>query len=169
MPGPMPPSPLQVDLRRHFNTQEEDLMKTNMLARTVACATLALAAQMASAVCLQDQYGGQYNITYNAPRTTITGTYSTSGGVCGATWSLIGSWVTKGSVRHQELTAANPDPLGAGSDCVPMFKLKGKYPNFAWYYTGGYGAQESRFVACTPAASSAAESMRSVSGTGISK
>jgi hypothetical protein len=64
--------------------------------------------------------------------------------------------------RDRRCRAAPPGPL-------QMFKLKGRFPNFAWYDPSGYGAQQSRFVACTPAASIGAESFLSVSGTGIWK
>ncbi len=110
---------------------------------------LIMASQASFAVkkasCLQDQYGNQYNVVYDTTTDSITGTMTTAQGCPATTWPLIGSY--RGKVM--EITAANPDL----SSCVNMYMLKGSYPNFAWFYANGYGAQESAYVACGAPAS----------------
>jgi len=58
----------------------------------------------------------------------------------------LGSFVRSGGTKL-ELTAVNP--LGDGDpNCIPTYKLKGTYPNMAWYYTFEYGDQEFTFTSC---------------------
>jgi hypothetical protein len=122
------------------------------LLKVVSVLALAGGAQWSLADCIQDQYGFQYNITYDTAHQSITGTATFAG--CPATvWPLTGSYVRKGSLKIQQITAANPD---SGPECRTMVMLKGNYPNFAWYYDNGYGGQASKFVACGRAVSEAA-------------
>lgn len=103
-------------------------------------------AASAQAVCLQDQFGNQYNFTIDASHKYVYGTVTAVQGCESQTWVLIGSYTSGPLVV--ELTAANPLGDFDGGGCISEYKLKGNYPNFAWYYADGYGAQESTFVAC---------------------
>jgi hypothetical protein len=94
-------------------------------------------------LCRQDQFGNQYNFTIDQAHKFVFGTVTNAQGCPGGPWPLTGSYTTGPLVL--ELTAANPE--GAGG-CVTIYKLKGNYPNFAWYYETGYGAQESAYVDC---------------------
>lgn len=102
--------------------------------------------QIAEARCSQDQYGNQYTYTLDRTTQSITGTVLNVQNCSVQVWPLIGSYARQAGVRVQQLTAANPDP---NSSCVAMYMLKGDYPNFAWFYESGYGAQEATFVACS--------------------
>lgn len=130
-------------------------MKARSSALLFACACTAGASALAAPPneCVQDQYGNQYNLVYDGATQSITGTVNMV--QCpGSTWSMIGSYTKKGGVRTQEITAA-ADVTDAA--CVVMIKLKGAYPNFAWYYTTGYGAQESTYSSCSADAASAGQ------------
>lgn len=107
---------------------------------------LLAAAASSEAVCVQDQFGNQYNFTVDAAHKYVYGTVTAVQGCEAETWTLIGSYTTSPLVT--ELTAANPLGDFDGNGCISEYKLKGNYPNFAWYYFDGYGAQESAFVAC---------------------
>jgi hypothetical protein len=100
--------------------------------------------------CLQDQYGNQYNFTVDSEHKYLYGSVTNVQG-CASPWPLTGSYTTGPLVV--ELTAANPTP----GVCVSTYKLKGNYPNFAWYYEFGYGAQEATFVTCGSAPTAKAE------------
>jgi hypothetical protein len=108
----------------------------------------------AQAMCVQDQYGGQYDFTIDSAHTYLYGSATMPAGLCGApVWLLTGSFVNSGGTKY-ELTAANP--LGESDpSCIATFKIKGTYPNGAWYYTGGYGGQEFQLIDCVAAAASA--------------
>ena len=101
--------------------------------------------------CLQDQYGNQYVFTVDSAHKYLYGQALMAQGCSAPTWTMLGSYTT-GPVGI-ELTASNPlgnsDPF-----CIQTFKLKGNYPNFAWYYDFGYGNQEATFATCltTPTA-----------------
>lgn len=96
-------------------------------------------------MCVQDQYGNQYNFWIDTAHNYLYGTATIQG--CSATvWDLTGSYYA-GFGPPFELTMANP--LGTGDPvCVSTAKLKGAYPNGEWYYTTGYGAQPFAFVTC---------------------
>lgn len=96
--------------------------------------------------CVQDQYGNQYNFTVDTAHKYLYGTVTSVQGCEADTWTLIGSY-TNGPLVV-ELTGANPHGDFDAEGCIAQFKLKGNYPNFAWYYADGYGAQESQFVEC---------------------
>lgn len=121
-----------------------------MRALLLAAGLAVFAPAVASAqFCLQDQYGIQYNFTVDSEHKYLYGT-ATMPGLCTVNvWPVIGSYTTGPLVV--ELTAANP--LGAGDACVNTYKLKGNYPNFAWYYEFGYGAQEATWATCGSAPS----------------
>jgi hypothetical protein len=107
--------------------------------------------------CLQDQYGNQYNFTVDSEHKYLFGTVTSAQGCTIPVWPILGSYTTAPLVV--EITAANP--AGAGDNCVLAFKLKGNYPNFAWYYEFGYGDQEGTWTTCltSPAASPSAGGM----------
>jgi len=100
--------------------------------------------------CLQDQYGNQYNFEVDSAHKYVYG-YVIAAQECDAkVWYLTGSYVGK----NLELTAANP--LGDNdTKCVPTFKIKGRFPNAAWYYVDGYGDQEFQWSPCTQTKSNA--------------
>ena len=101
----------------------------------------------AQSMCLQDQYGNQHNFEFDFVHNYVYGTTTMAQGCDEPNWVLIGSWVKQPGGAVVELTAANP--LGdADIGCISEFKLKGNYPNFAWYYAFGYGSQESTYVDC---------------------
>lgn len=118
------------------------MKQTSILAfGLVLVATAALAGDL----CLQDQYGNQYDFVIDSEHRYVYGTMTSVQGCDAPVWPLLGSYV--GGPLTVELTAANP--LGDGDfACISEFKLKGQYPNFAWYYDTGYGAQESAWVSC---------------------
>lgn len=105
---------------------------------------LLMPAVASAQMCLQDQFGNQYNFTIDNAHKYVYGTVTNAQGCPGGLWPLTGSYTTGPLVL--ELTAANP--LGADQGCISTYKLKGNYPNFAWYYDFGYGAQESSYVPC---------------------
>ncbi|MBI5444582.1 MAG: hypothetical protein HY900_25630 [Deltaproteobacteria bacterium] len=108
--------------------------------------TVAVVAGRAQTLCLQDQYGNQYNFTVDRTQTYVYGT--TIGAGCGAVeWPITGSFVQQDGIIL-ELTASNP--LGVSDNCVLTYKLKGKYPYAAWYYEDGYGGQEFTWADCAP-------------------
>jgi hypothetical protein len=96
-------------------------------------------------VCVQDQYGNQYNFTIDRTHAYLYGTATNAQGCDAAPWPLIGSYVDSPAGLVVELTASRPlDSL----PCVATYKLKGIWPKFPWYYESGYGAQEATFVSC---------------------
>jgi hypothetical protein len=106
-----------------------------------------LLAGTANAVCIQDQYGGQYELTLDPAHLYAYGTADAVG--CDATfYFLTGSVVPLAAGGFAlEVTAANP--LGDfDNECIATFKLKGQFPNFAWYYDDGYGGQEASWAGC---------------------
>lgn len=110
----------------------------------IAVAALSVA-PFASALCIQDQYGNQYEITLNPDTKSITGavTIVQLGGVV---QTLSGSYVFGEKIlgRIQQLTFADP------SNPNRLYMLKGNYPKFGWYYDGVYDAtQDSVFGNCT--------------------
>ena len=111
------------------------------------CATLAKAlsaeAPAIFASCLIDQFGNKYEFTIDKDHKYVYGTVTNV--QCGDTWPLSGSYVKKAGFFQLELTAANPND---GDACVPIYKLKGAYPNAAWYYVTGYGDQEFTYTVC---------------------
>lgn len=126
------------------------------LCKSVIVAGLAGVALPSMADCLQDQYGNQYNITFDTVHFSITGTAKMA--QCGGDeWPLVGSYAGADfNKRQQALVFANA--TNNASCTFGPFMLKGKYPKFAWYYTTGYGGQESKFVACTAEAAPTASS-----------
>jgi len=115
-----------------------------------ACEAALLAhSDVPSAFCVFDQAGNQYSFSRDLtdPQGNyLLGTVTNNQGCASTTWYLLGSFVRSGGTKL-ELTAVNPlgdhDP-----NCVPTYKLKGTYPNMAWYYTFGYGDQEFAFTSC---------------------
>ncbi len=107
-----------------------------------------LYAGTAGAMCVQDQYGNQYNFVVDTINSYVYGSMISAQGCDAPTWYLTGSYYPDAGPGPQyELTAANP--LGdADSSCIATYKIKGTYPNGAWYYTSGYGGQEFTFVSC---------------------
>ncbi len=105
-----------------------------------------------STACLQDQYGNQYNFTIDTVHNYLYGTATPSSTQCPSPpWALTGSYVQTGAGLALELTAAMP----SGASCVPIYTLKGDFPNFDWYYDYGISTtpQQSKFVACGTAVS----------------
>lgn len=129
-------------------------MKSTSIRRTVSSLAKAIAVVGISSValpsmadCIQDQYGNQYNLTFDTTHFSITGTAKMA--QCGGDeWPIVGSYSGSDfNKRQQAITFANAT---ANASCTfGPFMLKGKYPKFAWYYNTGYGGQESKFVACT--------------------
>jgi len=132
---------------------------------SIICATLffvCLSVGLASALCIQDQYGNQYDFTVDVPSGYLYGVM-VSGQACDAPiWYLTGSYVKSGGVQY-ELTPANP--LGdADGSCIATYKVKGTYPNGEWFYTGGPGGQAFTFQACI--AADTADNASNDAGTG---
>lgn len=99
-------------------------------------------APLASAECIQDQYGNQYNITLDTTNKAISG-FAIMNQRGGERWTLSGSYVGSGSFRIQQITMA--DSL----DSNRLYMLKGRYPNFGWYYDGVFDpVQNAAFTAC---------------------
>ncbi|WP_374569369.1 hypothetical protein [Ideonella sp.] len=117
--------------------------------KQVKIAALALAAVFSAPAvmaqeCLQDQYGNQYNVTFDAVNKSITGV-ATVVQRNNEQWTLSGSYATNktGTKRkEQQLTMTD------SGNTNQLYMLRGVYPNFAWYYNGAYGAQEGTWVAC---------------------
>lgn len=89
--------------------------------------------------CLQDNYGNQYQfLFFNTLDQQIFGIVNNV--QCPTdVLTMIGSWtVDKSDKVVLEFTVANN--TGSGAVCVPLYELKGTYPNSAWYYTSGGGA-----------------------------
>src|SRR5262245_23631086 len=86
---------------------------------------------LAGAFCVQDQYENQYNITVDASHGYLYGTVSNAQG-CATDWPVTGSYVPTTEGLAFELTAANP--LGNMDTCQPIYKLRGRYPAFSWFY-----------------------------------
>jgi hypothetical protein len=108
--------------------------------------------------CVQDQYGNQYKFALDATHQYITGSATNAQGCSGSTWPLLGSYTYTEKGILVEFTLVNPS---SDSGCVNAYKLKGIWPNSAWYYEGGYGAQEFTFVPCgTALAADAAKAGR---------
>jgi hypothetical protein len=101
--------------------------------------------------CIQDQYGDQYNYTVDKAANYVYGsvTVSPSFDCPGGPWPITGSYVSSTSGNGFEVTAANPDPSSPA--CVPMFTLKGIWPNFDWYYVTGPSStpQAGTWVPCS--------------------
>ncbi|UCG44888.1 MAG: hypothetical protein JSV58_05720, partial [Candidatus Bathyarchaeota archaeon] len=97
--------------------------------------------------CLQDQYGSLYEFNIDPEHRYLYGQYICNQDCEAKIWYLLGSYVFTAKGPMIELTAANP--LGeADPFCVTTFKVKGIYPNAAWYYEWGYGAQEFTWIRC---------------------
>jgi hypothetical protein len=99
--------------------------------------------------CLQDQYGDQWNFFTDFDHRSFAGTVTMAQGCADPTFHMIGSYVR----RVFAFTAINP--LGDGDpNCIATFMVKGAYPNSAWFYDTGFGAQEFTWAMCgtTPAA-----------------
>lgn len=127
-------------------------MKKVFFAVFLAVLGFALMAGSSEAMCIQDQYGNQYDFTVDSTHKYLYGVMYSAQGCNAAVWYLTGSYNAGGGPPY-ELTAANP--LGDGDVCVATYKIKGTYPGGAWYYTTGYGGQEFTFVNCgAPAAAS---------------
>ena len=88
--------------------------------------------------CLQDQYGNKYSFTVDPAHQYLYGSMTRySAEPCGAqVWPLTGSYITTEAGTGLELTVANP-AASADTYCVVQYKLKGKFPNFQWYYPNG--------------------------------
>ncbi len=97
-------------------------------------------------LCVQDQYGNQYNLVEDPVHRSLTGTMTNVQGCSSTSWPAVGSYVrlTPNGVTIVEITCANPDPFG----CVSIFKLKGTWPEAEWYYEFGYGAQAFIYAPC---------------------
>ena len=110
-----------------------------------------LSTAAAVAMCIQDQYGNQYDFTIDYTNNYLYGTVTMAQGCDATVWYVTGSYYGGGGPPY-ELTAANP--LGdADLFCVTTFKIKGIYPDGEWYYTTGYGAQPFTWLPCgAPAA-----------------
>jgi hypothetical protein len=112
----------------------------------LACILVSLMVNIGQAKCVQDQVGNQYEFYVDPAHHYLYGEMRSAQGCDAPVWYLIGAWVPAGGTKY-ELTASNP--LGdADTHCVPVYKIKGLYPNGAWYYTEGYGDQEFQFVPC---------------------
>jgi hypothetical protein len=135
-------------------------MSTRKIVVAVAATAAAFAGGgpvLAQSFCLQDQYGNQYNLAFDATYGSLTGTVVSAQGCIGE-YSLLGTfeyavWPQQGLVLA--VTAANS--LGDGdSACIRTFMLRGAFPNFAWYYASGYAGQEATWAACgSPGAAAA--------------
>ena len=120
----------------------------------VAMAVALCIAPNVQAVCLQDQYGNQYDFTVDVAHTYLFGVVRSGQGCTAPVWHLTGSYIPLATDFEQgvqyELTGANP--LGDGDIiCVPTYKIKGTLYDGAWYYTDGYGNQEFTFSFCDAA------------------
>jgi hypothetical protein len=95
--------------------------------------------------CFQDQYGNRYVFTVDAEHHYLYGAaVNESSAQCARKWYLLGSYSDDG---RYELTATNP--LGDGDPpCVPAYKIKGIWPDGAWYYSTGFGNQEFTWATC---------------------
>lgn len=123
------------------------LRTLSKLCQGVVVAGLASAALPSLADCIQDAYGNQYFLNFDTVHQTITGNAKMV--QCdGAVWALVGSYSGANFNRRQQ-TIAFANSNDAPNCQFGPFMLKGKYPNYAWYYTYGYGGQDGKFVACT--------------------
>jgi hypothetical protein len=115
----------------------ERRIKMRMLCSVLVCLVLVSGMVYGQTACIQDQYGDQYNYTVDKATTYVYGTATIAPTFeCpGGPWPITGSYVTSTSGNGFELTAANPDP--SSITCVPIFTLKGTWPNFDWYYLTG--------------------------------
>lgn len=108
---------------------------------------LALSCSLAHAECLQDQATGyQFVFTNDKVHKYVYGT-GNFGTVCSgaSTWPLTGSYTVDASgILALELTAANPSV----DNCVPIFTIKGPFPNFEWYYDTGIVGVTGTWVSC---------------------
>jgi len=94
--------------------------------------------------CLQDQYGNQYdNLAVDIQHHIITGTVINNQG-CTGSWSMIGSYVINSNQVIMEITAAN-----SGTDCQPVYTLRGVYPAAYWNYDTGWGNQPFVYTGCS--------------------
>jgi hypothetical protein len=107
------------------------------LCSVLVCLMLVSGMVYGQTACIQDQYGDRYNYTVDKATMYVYGTATMAANFeCpGGSWSITGSYVTSTSGNGFELTAANPDP--SSPTCVPIFTLKGIWPNFDWYYVTG--------------------------------
>jgi hypothetical protein len=99
--------------------------------------------------CLQDQYGNQYtNLVQDSTHDIVTGTVINNDSYCvGIPWSMIGSWTVNSSGKViLELSVANN---GNPSQCVPIYKLKGPYPQSSWSYADGFDDQNFKYATCS--------------------
>ena len=123
------------------------------LAGVLACFILGSGVAVGqSAACIQDQYGNQYNFTIDSAHLYVYGSVTRPGGGCSLVWPLTGSYVTTAEGVGLELTASNPSFNDPGDQCVSQYKLKGKLPNFQWYYPDGISTldQPGTWAACGP-------------------
>src|ERR1700682_6086695 len=63
---------------------------------------------VATAVCVQDQYGNQYTFTVDAAHGYITGHATNHQGCAGGTWPLLGSFEATSGGTMVEFTFRNP-------------------------------------------------------------
>ncbi len=88
--------------------------------------------------CLQDQYGNQYqNLVQDNVHHIVTGVVYPGQQGCGVSgdWTMVGSWVPKDKFTVLEITVANNT---LPTSCVPIYKLKGRYPSANWFYVDGF-------------------------------
>jgi hypothetical protein len=116
--------------------------------------------------CVQDQYGNQYNFKLDTAHQYITGSATNAQGCSGGTWPLLGSYAYTEKGILVEFTLVNPSE---SSSCVDAYKLKGIWPDSAWYYESGYGAQEFTFVPCGTAVKAEATAAAKKKGQGALK
>ena len=124
-----------------------------MLAGTVflglSALTVASAPTFVLPSCLQDQYGNQYDhLVQDFTHDIVTGVAVVKDSNCtGIPWSMVGSWTvnSRGKVIL-ELSVANN---GSTSTCVPIYKLKGPYPQSSWSYADGFGGQNFKYAVCS--------------------
>lgn len=127
--------------------QTSILRSLSRLGHGAVAAFLASAAVPSQADCIQDAYGNQYFLNFDTVHQTITGNAKMV--QCdGAIWAIVGSYSGANFNRRQQ-TLAFANANDAPNCQFGPFMLKGKYPNYAWYYPYGYGGQEGKFVACT--------------------
>ena len=149
---------------RFHQKKEKGEIELHTLSSVLACLILVSGiASCQETKCLQDQYGNQYTFSIDQESLYLYGSVKSNQGCVASTWPIIGSFVTTAEGTGLELTAANP--LGeAGDPCILTFKIKGKMPNFQWYYVNpNLERQPGTWVACgTP-------TLNQASGKGMRK
>ncbi len=128
------------------------LVKAVVSVSAPVLALLGAAHAQAQSFCLQDQFGNQYNMEYDAANLSLFGS-AVMAQCNNDVWPLVGGIsfsVNPGPGVMLHVTVANSvQSIG----CRDIAMLRGILPDFEWYLETGYAAQPASWVACGTAVS----------------